>query len=190
MRCNYLSLPLIPAFGTQIIDTTALRTLGFYSLTTGHLITSSHKISQPREMALEWSYRCEIWQISVTFCSDRIILPPFTIFDRFVNKGPVYLVSTIGPSAHLVWPPPFLSESFPLEDVLTTSAMTIKMTFFSFHYYDVIMSAMASQITSLAIVYLTLHSGAHQRKHQSSQRHWPLSVEFTGDRWITRTKGQ
>ena len=36
------------------------------------------------------------------------------------------------------------------------------------HYNDVIMSAMASQITSLAIVYSTVHSGVDQRKHQSS----------------------
>ena len=38
----------------------------------------------------------------------------------------------------------------------------------SYHYNDVTMSAMASQITSLAIVYPTANSGANQRKHQSS----------------------
>ena len=36
------------------------------------------------------------------------------------------------------------------------------------HYDDVIMSKIASQITSLAIVYSTLYSGADQSKHQSS----------------------
>ena len=36
------------------------------------------------------------------------------------------------------------------------------------HYDDVIMGAMASQITSLTIVYSTVYSGADQRKHQSS----------------------
>ena len=36
------------------------------------------------------------------------------------------------------------------------------------HYNDVIMDAMASQINSLTVVYLTLYSGADQRKHQSS----------------------
>ena len=51
------------------------------------------------------------------------------------------------------------------------------------------MSPMASQITSLGIVYSTVYSGADQRKHQSSASlafvwgiHW--------DRWIPRTKGQ
>ena len=41
------------------------------------------------------------------------------------------------------------------------------------HYSDVIMGTMASQITSLAIVYSTVYSGANQRKHQS-----PASLAF------------
>ena len=36
------------------------------------------------------------------------------------------------------------------------------------HYNDVTMTVMASQITSLTIVYSTVYSGVHQRKHQSS----------------------
>ena len=36
------------------------------------------------------------------------------------------------------------------------------------HYNDVIMGTMASQITSLTIVYWTVCSGVDQRKHQSS----------------------
>ena len=36
------------------------------------------------------------------------------------------------------------------------------------HYSDVIMDTMASQITSLAIVYSTFYSGRDQREHQSS----------------------
>ena len=36
------------------------------------------------------------------------------------------------------------------------------------HYGDVIVGAMASQITSLTIVYSTVYSAADQRKHQSS----------------------
>ena len=38
----------------------------------------------------------------------------------------------------------------------------------SHHYTDVIMGAMASQITSLTIVYSTVYSEADQRKYQSS----------------------
>ena len=48
------------------------------------------------------------------------------------------------------------------------------------HYNDVIMSAMASQITSLTIVYSTVYSGADQRKHQSS-----ASLAFVGNSPVT-----
>ena len=37
-----------------------------------------------------------------------------------------------------------------------------------YQYGDVIMSPMASQITSVTIIYSTVYSGAHQRKHRSS----------------------
>ena len=51
------------------------------------------------------------------------------------------------------------------------------------HYIDVIMTTMASQITSLTIVYSTVYSDADQRKHQSS-----ASLAFVWgihrDRWI------
>ena len=56
------------------------------------------------------------------------------------------------------------------------------------HYSDVIMSAMASQITSLTIVYSTVYSGADQRKHQSSAslafvrgiHRWPVNSPHKG----------
>ena len=57
------------------------------------------------------------------------------------------------------------------------------------HYNDVIMTTMASQTTSLKVVYSTVYSDADQRKHQSS-----ASLAFVWgihrDRWIPRTKGQ
>ena len=54
-----------------------------------------------------------------------------------------------------------------------------------FHYIDVIMTTMASQITSLTVVYSTVYSGADQRKHQSS-----ASLAFVWgihrEQWIPR----
>ena len=51
------------------------------------------------------------------------------------------------------------------------------------------MTTMASQITSLTVVYSTVYSDVDQRKHQSS-----ASLAFVRgihrDRWIPRTKGQ
>ena len=57
------------------------------------------------------------------------------------------------------------------------------------HYNDVKMSAITSQITSLTIVYSTAYAGT-DKKNIKASRHWPLCREFTGDRWIPRTKGQ
>ena len=50
------------------------------------------------------------------------------------------------------------------------------------HYNDVIMGAIASQITSLTMVYSIVYSDADQRKHQSS-----ASLAFV--RWIHRGPG-
>ena len=55
------------------------------------------------------------------------------------------------------------------------------------HYSDVIMSSMASQITSLMSVYSTVYSGADQRKQQSSAS---LAIVEGIPRRIPRTKGQ
>ena len=52
---------------------------------------------------------------------------------------------------------------------------TIIELFLQNHYNDVIMGAIASQITSLTIVYSTVYSDADQRKHQSS-----ASLAFVG----------
>ena len=62
------------------------------------------------------------------------------------------------------------------------------------HYSDVIMSAMASEITGVLVVYSTVCSVADQRKHQSSAslvcvgeiHRWP--VNSCSHRWIPRTK--
>ena len=51
------------------------------------------------------------------------------------------------------------------------------------------MGAIASQIASLTIVYWTVYSGA-DKENIKVPRHWSLCGEFTGQRWIPRTKGQ
>ena len=70
-----------------------------------------------------------------------------------------------------------------------------KMVLFLWHHNDdVVIRAMASQITSLTIVYLTVYSGADQRKHQSSAslafvwgiHQWPVNVPHQGP--VTRKK--
>ena len=56
------------------------------------------------------------------------------------------------------------------------------------HYDDVTMGTMASQITSLKVVYWTVYSGANQRKHQSFAslafvrgiQWWPMNSPHKG----------
>ena len=65
----------------------------------------------------------------------------------------------------------------------STTSLEICRQLARFHYGDVIMGTMASQFTSLTIVYSTFYSGVDQRKHQS-----PTSLAFV--RGIPRTNGQ
>ena len=72
----------------------------------------------------------------------------------------------------------------------SSASMSLYLVYSCFpHYSDVIMTTMASQITSLTVVYSTVYSDADQRKHQSS-----ASLAFVWgihrDRWIPHTKGQ
>ena len=63
---------------------------------------------------------------------------------------------------------------------------SVKYRPFCLHYNDAIIGVMASQITSLTIVYSSVYSSADQIKHESS-----ASLTFvTGDRWIPCTKVQ
>ena len=62
-----------------------------------------------------------------------------------------------------------LSIDFSLGQLGTGSSHSIGLgSSAKIHYNDVILRAMASQIARLKIVYLTIYSGADQRKHQSS----------------------
>ena len=78
--------------------------------------------------------------------------------------------------------------TFIVTSCIVVSMWCVCKSFF-LHYIDVIMTTMASQITSLTVVYSTVYSDADQRKHQSS-----ASLAFVWgihrDRWIPRTKGQ
>ena len=76
------------------------------------------------------------------------------------------------------------SASIPHGKLKVSWAATIP----SPHYNDVIMSAMASQITNLTIVYSAVYSGTDQRKHQSSAslafvrgiHRWPVNSPHKG----------
>ena len=65
------------------------------------------------------------------------------------------------------------------------SRASVTSAIFTNNYNDVIMSAMASQITSRLLTQPFIH--AQIKESIKTPRHWPLWGEFTGDRWIPRT---
>ena len=90
---------------------------------------------------------------------NQISDPLYSNFTKFV----IYL-SCVAARVHAPGPKPF--TGFP---------------FAKWHYNDVIMGAIASQITSLTSVYSIVYSEIKQ--NIKAPRHWP-------DRWIPRTNGQ
>ena len=73
-----------------------------------------------------------------------------------------------------------------LTEQTTWRCWTNKFYYCLSHYNDVIMSAMASQVTRLTIVYSTVCSGADERTHQSSLafvrgiHRWPVFSPHKG----------
>ena len=63
---------------------------------------------------------------------------------------------------------PFCPRGGELTQRITDATYWFPVYTINTYYNDVIMGAIASQSTSLTIVYSTVYSGAHQRKHQSS----------------------
>ena len=72
------------------------------------------------------------------------------------------------------------------------NVMRISQAVLLYHYCDVVMGAMATQITSFTIAYSSVYSGADQRKHQSSAslafvrgiHRWPMNSPHKGS--VTR----
>ena len=87
------------------------------------------------------------------------------------------------------WGKPPLFHGFPRESASSAGSFSCHDIIMVIHYNDVIMTTIASQITSPMVVYSTVYSDPDQRKHQSS-----ASLAFVWgihrDRWIPRTKGQ
>ena len=75
----------------------------------------------------------------------------------------------------------------PMKEVLTDENLRHQFPLiWTDHYSDVIMSTMASRITSLTIVYSTVYSGADQWKHQS-----PASLAFVRGihhKWVSNAE--
>ena len=121
--------------------------------------------------------------------------------DHLLTKNPVHTIKKLPQRAHLRIP--WNRRELDSDDVMKYFHVTSHLwgespdyphkvpvtrscdVFFD-HYNVVIMSAVASQITSLAIVYSTICSGADQRKHESytafvrGVHQWPVNSPHKG----------
>ena len=84
------------------------------------------------------------------------------------SRGCIYMfeITAISPKRHCNITPrnALVSETTTGDLGISSLNFSLKQT----HYRDVIVGALASQITSLTIVYSTVYSDADQREHQSS----------------------
>ena len=97
------------------------------------------------------------------FLNDRLIFKIGDVIDKSCNRQSMIAVK--GVCIH--WYPSFgmipaMSSLVSSANVITTTACTTSDA--KFNYNDVIMSATTSQITSLAIVYLTVYSRRGSKK--------------------------
>ena len=136
-------------------------------LTRGHMIQYNNKESPNKTVS-----PCHPWRkyVSCVYC--EVICPAdtmYTIITSLLRQNDV------------------ATSFWRNNDVIIPSH--VRWAVKTVHYYDVIMSPTASQITSLTIVYSIVYR-AQIKENIKAPRHWPLCGEFTGDRWIPRTNGQ
>ena len=131
-----------------------------------------------------WTHWCQIWQVSGPLASQyygangQMTLKLHNYIFRWFHET----LNGDNPSSDFR---DMCSSKFGQMFCLPTQESAWNNT----HYNDIIMTTMASQITSLAVVYSIVYSGADQRKHQSSAS-LAFVREIHRDQWIPRTKGQ
>ena len=106
--------------------------------------------------------------IPVTDC-DGVLVSPFVML-RIVKEKPITLSMSINYFGKYIFSVIFMFYAFIAHATVFhhNKSILISKSICYAHYDDVIMSAIASQITSLTIVYSTVYPGADQSKHQSS----------------------
>ena len=113
-------------------------------------------------------------------------LSSLTLFSQYNTQSSMYssvmpswlmyntnLIIFLLPSGHrryslagLITPVSLITSMYAL--INSVDRFFIPLYAIMFHYNEIIIGAIATQITSLAIFYLTVYSDADQRKHQSS----------------------
>ena len=117
-----------------------------------------------------YQHKYATWHVSCLYIMGTHVK---AVFNYHTETGPMYRdhVLTMDKSTYQkrpgTWHNTVSCSSFGLMSILPATDWSWLSPNYK-HYSDVIMSAMASQITSITIVYSTVYSGADQRKYQSS----------------------
>ena len=138
---------------------------------TWHFVRRKHRNG---DFAIYWVNKKETWFVCCCHCKETVTqiedLPvKLSNFICDVNM----LIRSVIHYRGLVHQNPqtavtFKVQTFSVKNVNLKRRLQYGDFFIQTHYGDVIMGAIASEITSLAFVYSTVYSGADQRKHQSS----------------------
>ena len=166
------------------------------------IIGSDNGLSPDRHQAIIWinAGLLSIGPLRTYFSENLIKMQQFSLKKMHVKMSSAkWRLSCLGLNVLIPVPrfPRFyrvnISDCWPLQNVNTFNQWIISPLQNNidehWHHSDVIMGAMASQITSLTIVNSTAYPGADQRNYQSSAS-LVLWEEFTGDLWSSRTNGQ
>ena len=128
------------------------------------------------------SYAIQAWSSFITVCDEYIYI---YIFRGGGGGGGSVDYNVSGWSCGYSWISVFTLQAEMKNDMCDDMSLWLPWSFFmcvyqtpletpfvfhldKYHYSDVIMGTIASQITSVSIVYLAISTGADQRKHQSS----------------------
>ena len=106
-------------------------------------------------MPKTWILRNYVWGVITHHCGD---------FSDILIKSPLKLVHGLVITSLSLWASNYLS--IPSPRCFFSHSLLVKVRVN--HYDDVIMTMLASQITSLTVVYSTVYSDADQSKHRSS----------------------
>ena len=136
-------------------------------------------------LAYNWCRKCIVYKYWGKLANDLSFINvlytwPCDIIHIYMPTNMRVAVSTFH-NKYLIWKR-WISQVFSIQFMCK-----IKSILSIIHYYDVIMGAMASEISSLI---LQSSIQAQIKEHIKALRHWPLCGEFTGNRWIPRTNGQ
>ena len=153
------------------------------------IICSDNGSSPDRSQAIIWTNVgiLLIWPLGTNFSEILLEIPNFSFerwhFERSSGKWrPFCLGLNVLNAFRIGFVVMHTLPLIMLNNLLYIPLLGIAEITQNYHYKDIIMSAVASQITSLTIVYLSVSSGTDQRKHQSSASLVFVAGEFPPQR--------